>query len=435
MITRRTKLQLLVFLVVTVVGVTFIGGRYAKLDRLFRDATYEVVAHFEDSGGIFTNAAVSYRGVTIGQVAELEAADEGVYVTLAIDKGAEPVPARTRAVVANKSAVGEQYVDLQPEVDDGPFLEDGSEIPLAKTAIPITTTTLLTDISNTVQSVDNQDLRTAIAEFGDAFADTGPALSRIIDTGNSFLREADRRFDATVALIRDSNTVLGTQLRSASALRDFSRDLGLFSDTLVASDASLRRVIETGGATARQLRTFLERNEVDLAELINNLITTGEIVVERLPGVRQLLILYPYVVAGGYTVVSKSANADGLYDAHFGLVLTIDPHVCVEGYGTEIRPPQDRTDLPMNETAECTEPASKSNARGAQNAPRAGQQEQARVGTNRAPVVATYDGATKQLQFTDQDPNADVTYRGGARAAYGEDSWKWLLLGPLTAGE
>src|SRR5690606_26761083 len=106
-----------------------------------------------------------------------------------------------------------------------------------------------------------------------------------------------------------------------------------------------------GGATARQLRTFLERNEVDLAELINNLVTTGDIVVKRIPGIRQLLILYPYVVAGGYTVVSNSANADGLYDAHFGLVLTIDPHVCAEGYGSPIRAPQDRTDLPMDEAA------------------------------------------------------------------------------------
>ena len=435
MITRRTKVQLLIFVLITVVGVTFIGGRYAKLDRLFYDSTFEVVAHFEDSGGIFTNAAVAYRGVTIGQVAKLEAADKGVYVTLAIDKGTEPIPAQTRAIVANKSAVGEQYVDLQPEVDGGPYLEDGAEIPLAKTAIPITTTKLLTDLSNTVQSVDNADLRTVITEFGDAFADTGPALSQIIDTGNSFLREADRRFEATAALIRDSNTVLRTQLGAASAIRDFSRDLGLFSDTLVASDASLRTVIESGSATARQLRTFLERNEVDLAELINNLVTTGEIVVTRIPGIRQLLILYPYVVAGGYTVVSKSANSDGLYDAHFGLILTTDPHVCVEGYDTPIRAPQDLTDLPMNETARCTEPASKSNARGAQNAPRAGQQSTVRGSSNRAPVIATYDGATKELQFTDKDPDADVTYRGGARAAYGEDSWKWLLLGPLTAGE
>ena len=34
MITSRTKKQLLVFVFITLVGVSFVGARYAKLDRL-----------------------------------------------------------------------------------------------------------------------------------------------------------------------------------------------------------------------------------------------------------------------------------------------------------------------------------------------------------------------------------------------------------------
>ena len=36
------------------------------------------------------------------------------------------------------------------------------------------------------------------------------------------------------------------------------------------------------------------------------------------PGLRQVLVLYPYVIEGGFSVVSKSPET-GLYDAHFGL--------------------------------------------------------------------------------------------------------------------
>ena len=63
MITRRTKIQLLVFVLITLLGVTFVGARYAQLDRLFFDDTYTVVAHFADSGGIFAGGEVTYRGV------------------------------------------------------------------------------------------------------------------------------------------------------------------------------------------------------------------------------------------------------------------------------------------------------------------------------------------------------------------------------------
>ena len=59
--------------------------------------------------------------------------------------------------------------------------------------------------------------------------------------------------------------------------------------------------------------------------------------VKHLDGIEQILVLYPYVVEGGFTVVSKSPDT-GLYDAHFGMILQQDPHVCNEGYeGTNQR--------------------------------------------------------------------------------------------------
>ena len=51
MITRRTRIQLMVFVLITLVGVTHVGARYARLDRLVFDDAYTVVAHFPDSGG------------------------------------------------------------------------------------------------------------------------------------------------------------------------------------------------------------------------------------------------------------------------------------------------------------------------------------------------------------------------------------------------
>ena len=68
MITRRTKVQLLIFVIITLVGVSYVGARYARLDRVFVDDTYTVTAHFAESGGIFAGGEVSYRGVRVGQV-------------------------------------------------------------------------------------------------------------------------------------------------------------------------------------------------------------------------------------------------------------------------------------------------------------------------------------------------------------------------------
>ena len=67
-------------------------------------------------------------------------------------------------------------------------------------------------------------------------------------------------------------------------------------------------MIDSGSFAANQLRTFLEANRVDLSELIRDLVTTGNVIVKHLNGIQQLLVVYPYVVEGGFTVVSKSAE-------------------------------------------------------------------------------------------------------------------------------
>ena len=437
MITRRTRIQLLVFVLITLVGVSFVGARYAKLDRLLVDTSYTVVAHFADSGGIFAGGEVSYRGVRVGQVDRLELTDGGVDVYLDIDDEHDQIPADTLAVVGNRSAVGEQYVDLQPRVDGKPFLEDGAEIAVDDTRIPLPTQKLLGDISTTVESVDKEALQTTVTEMGAAFSGTGEDLQTIIDSGTAFIDAANANFDTTTALIRDSNTVLRGQIASESAIRTFAEQLRLFTGTLADSDRDLRTVIDNGSATAVQLRRFLDENKVDLAELINELVTTGEVVVRHLDGVEQVLALYPYVVEGGFTVVSRSPDT-GLYDAHFGMILTENPPVCHAGYeSTDRRPPQDGSNRDMNMAAHCAEPPSKSNPRGAQNAPAAGAGRASAAYRTApfAPVVATYDGQVggPGLQWGPGFPR-DLSSPGSlSPRTLGGDSWKWLWLQPLMS--
>jgi phospholipid/cholesterol/gamma-HCH transport system substrate-binding protein len=427
-ITRRTKVQLLVFVIITLVGVSYVGARYANLTRFFVDDSYEVTAHFSESGGVFASAQVTYRGVSVGRVSRLVLTDDGVDVVLEIENEYDEISADAKALVGNGSAVGEQYVELQPQSASEPFLTDGSEIAREETAIPIATETLLANIATTVGSVDRESLRISVEEFAKAFAGTGEDLQVLIDSGNSFLETANDNFDITTALIRDSNTVLQGQIASESAIRNFSSGLAGFSSVLAASDPDLRRLITTGSTATIELRNFIEANRVELGSLINNLVTTGEIIVRHLDGIKQVLVIYPYVVEGGFTVVSKSPST-GLYDAHFGMIITDTP-ICQEGYeDTDRRVPADGSNRPMNEDARCTEPPAQSNPRGAQNAPR-----RAPVGYD-APVAGSFDPETGTFTWGDAALSQVSSTGSVAPALLGEETWKWLFLQPLTSGQ
>jgi phospholipid/cholesterol/gamma-HCH transport system substrate-binding protein len=424
MISRRTKLQLVVFAVITLLGVSYVGAQYAKLDRVVMDRSYHVTAHFRESGGIFVGAEVTYRGVGVGRVSDLSLTDEGVDVELEIDDDEDQIPSDTIAVVANRSAVGEQYVDLQPRTSDGPYLDDESSIAMEDTRLPISTTTLLTDVDALVRSVDQDALRTTIEESGEALRDAGDDLSRIIDTSNEFIEAADANFDVTAALIRDSRTVLQTQLDSANHIRTFVRNLRLLSDTLVASDDDLRRVIDEGSLTANVVRRFIADNADAIGRLLSNVVTTNRVVTSRIEGLELIFEVYPYPVEGGFAVVDKDPY-DGLYDAHFGLVLTIDPHNCTAGYGgTQYRTPHDRSEDPFNTDARCTLSPSEGNPRGSQNSP---------YYNRSVPVVGAYDRATGTLRpatdaILDREPADDRS-----RGLSGSAAWAWMFTGGMMA--
>lgn len=426
MITSRTKKQLIAFVFITLIGVSFVGARYAKLNRLFYSTTYSVNTQLDQSGGIFSGAEVTYRGVHIGQVSKLKLTKNGVDAVLSIDRGNDKIPSDTFALVGNKSAVGEQYVDLEPRTDKGPYLKDGSTIDTPDTGVPVSTTEILTNLDNLVESVPQGDLRVAVSELGAAFAGTGPSLAKIIDTSDSFIQTANANYDVTTALLRDTNTVLQTQADKTSAIRSFSQNLALFTDTVAAKDADVRSLIDNGSATANELRTFLEQNRVNLGSLISNLLTTNSITVKHLKGIRQVLVILPYVVAGGFTVAKR--GPDGKADAQFGLILTTDPANCIKGYeATDRRSPQNLGDRPMRTDVGCTA-GPNVNPRGAEKSPNN------RTGVGYRPPVATYDQSTGQLTWT--KPGAPtIAYDGGAAQLFGQDSWKWMLLQPSAPNQ
>jgi phospholipid/cholesterol/gamma-HCH transport system substrate-binding protein len=440
MIRRSTKLQLVAFALITLLGVSYVSARYVGLgDRLFGDG-YVVTADFSSSGGIFANAEVTYRGVAVGRVDRLRLARDGVHVDLRL-KGGSKIPADTRAVVANRSAVGEQYVDLQPRRRGGPFLAAGGHITVANTATPVHTETVLLNLNRLVNSVDKNDLAVVIDELGAAFAGSGRDLQGIIDSGDALTRAAVDALPETLALIDDGDTVLATQRDSGSAIKSFSTDLADLSATLRTSDGDLRKVLDNGIVSSEQLDQLLRTNGPDITALLANLLTTGQVTVARINGLEQVLVTYPANVSGGYTVVPGDGTS------HFGLVLNAsDPPACTQGYGaTKKRTPSETSDVPANTDAKCTEPrGSKTSVRGAQNAPRPGNgQPRSTPGGSIGTEADQTDAPVSSSYIAGYDPTSGLAYAagqaplvfgtsGGQAQAFGKDSWQWLLLSPLS---
>ncbi len=336
MITRQTKLKLLAFATLAVLGMAYLGFTYVGLDRVVLGNGYEVAADFDDSGGIFVNAEVTYRGVSVGRVSDMELVEDGVRVTFTIEPGTDPIPADAEAVVATRSAVGEQYVILRPQSEDGPYLEDGAIIPQDRTSIPVPVEQMLLSLDGLVGSIDQENLRIVVDELGQAFAGAGAGddLGRLIDNGDLLLARAQESLPQTLRLITDGQTVLDTQRDSRSAIRDWAADLRLVTDALVEMDPDLRSIVVNAPDAGAALQHLVEDAGPGLGSLVRNIDILNGVTIPRLDGVEQMLVTYPDVVAGGFTVVREDEDSDqaGLR-SHFGLVLNAgSPHSCTSGY-------------------------------------------------------------------------------------------------------
>jgi virulence factor Mce-like protein len=328
-ITRQAKFQLIAFAVVAVLGMSYLGFKYVGLDRLVLGSGYDVSADFKDSGGIFVNAEVTYRGVAVGRVSDMRLVHDGVRVVLTIKPDADPIPADTKAFVATRSAVGEQYVNLEPTSSKGPFLKDGSVIPVDRTGIPVPVEQLMLNLDKLAGSIDQEHLRVVVDELGKAFAGSGDSLGRLIDSGNLLLTRAEQSLPQTLTLIKDGETVMTTQVNSRSAIKQWAGNLRLLTDTLVSSDHDLRTLVVNAPDAGAALQQLVQNAGPGLGSLVRNLDILNKVTIPRLAGVEQMLITYPDVVSGGFSVVR---NDSGTMRAHFGLVLTNTPRACTTGY-------------------------------------------------------------------------------------------------------
>ncbi|MEU7329083.1 MlaD family protein [Streptomyces parvus] len=370
MITLAVRLKTLAFLVIAVLVLGYLGVRYAGLGHYVGlRSYYTVTVQLPQTGGLYTHSNVTYRGVSVGRVGPIELTEDGVEAELRIEKDAPRIPDSLTAVVANLSAVGEQYVDLRPTRTEGPFLGNGSVIDEADTTIPAPPTDVLTSVDDLASSVNLESLRTVVEEFGAAFEGRGDDLQVLLDTSGDFIEAADKALPVTTRLMADGEQVLRTQAEQGKALKGFANGAKELAAELKGSDGDLRRLIATTPDAALQISGLLRDVDPAFGVVVANLLTTSEVAVTRQRGLEELLVKLPAVAAAGASAVDD----DG---ARFGMSVTFfEPLPCTAGYGgTVYRNGLDTSAGPaVNTAARCTSsPGTGINVRGSANAPKGG---------------------------------------------------------------
>jgi phospholipid/cholesterol/gamma-HCH transport system substrate-binding protein len=151
-------------------------------------------------------------------------------------------------------------------------------------------------------------------------------------------------------------------------------------------------------------------------------VTTNQVLTANLPALEQMLVVFPHVIAAGFT----GTPGDGY--GYINLQFNNNVPPCTKGYKppSQWRPATDTTDDEIY-PAQCKS-GPPMNMRGYNYAPKSG----AAASPGRAYRVSTYDARTGEVD-TGNGQSLVVGTGGGLRTVFGDDAWKWMLTGPVTA--
>jgi phospholipid/cholesterol/gamma-HCH transport system substrate-binding protein len=234
----------------------------------FQPQGYRIHALFKETGLLVPNADVRISGVDVGKVESVQPRGVNSYVTMDIQPQYAPIPVDSRAILRQKTLLGEAYVGLSPGTGSGPKFHDGGTIPSSHVQQTEQLDQVLGSFDRPTQrnlqallngtyislAGRGQDLNNTIGNLDPTFTE----LAAVVGVLNQ--QQGDLR-----RLIGNSATVLSTLGSRSSDLQSLITAGDQVFSTTAARDAQLRATVDALPPFLAQLRATLRTLNTSLA--------------------------------------------------------------------------------------------------------------------------------------------------------------------------
>lgn len=228
-----------------------------------------VKAEFDNATGLVKDAAVLIAGVNVGNVDSLAVKHDKAVVTLRLRKDAG-VRKDVQAAIRAKSLLGEKYVELVPQSETAPAIENGDLI--TKTTVPVEIDELMTHLGPVIKDIDPKDLRTIVKNVALSLDGNGPAINQAIAQSSGTLTRLN-------AMLATNETKINAIVSNLEAVTGDSKSL------LADNRDEVRRIVtnlDKVSASAPGLVSRLDRITGQTEQLTASLGERGPSLVKNL---------------------------------------------------------------------------------------------------------------------------------------------------------
>ncbi|HEX8065551.1 MAG TPA: MlaD family protein [Thermoleophilaceae bacterium] len=220
---------------------------------------YRLTADFGEATQLSETAAVRISGIQVGRVVRARLDGDRTRVTMEIEPRYAPIPRDSRAILRQKTLLGETYVELTPGRKGAGALPDGGRLATAN----VLPTTELDEVTRALDPRTRRALRRAVVALGELGVDAedlNHALGNLpAFTGGigDLLRSLDRQHVAVRTLVHDLGGILTALGQRQGELTGLVRAGDAVLATTARRDRDLAEAVRILPTTLAELRPTL----------------------------------------------------------------------------------------------------------------------------------------------------------------------------------
>ncbi|MDO8209406.1 MlaD family protein [Conexibacter sp. CPCC 206217] len=246
---------------------------------------YQFHAYFPEAAQLAQQADVRISGVPVGKVAKLELGpNDTTDATLQIDERYAPIPRDARAILRQKTLLGETYVELTPGNKSDGLLAEGGVLPAANVQRTVELDEIFRSFDEPTRrafQVWMQSTAEGLRGRGQDFNDALGNLAPFAEGTNNLLEVLDRQRPEVQALIKNTGVVFDALAGRNGELRDLISNSNQVFGTIADRNEALQ-------ATFRALPTFEREGQLTVERLNEFARNTDPLVLQLQPVARQL---------------------------------------------------------------------------------------------------------------------------------------------------
>lgn len=247
--------------------------------------SYRINVQFDEATQLAVESDVRISGVSVGKVKGIELANDGLAdATIEIQPKYAPIPSDTKAILRQKTLLGETYVELTPGDKDSEPIPEGGSLPPAQVSDAVQLDEIFRAFDEPTRIAFQNWMAGASESLHGRGVDLNAALGNLppfAESADDLLRVLDTQRVAVKQLIDDGGQTFDAISQRPGELRSLIQNTERVFSTTAARDTEIRELFQV-------LPTFLDESRLTLDRLDEFSANTDPLVEQLRPSAREL---------------------------------------------------------------------------------------------------------------------------------------------------